>query len=83
MSRHLTIQKYFMMNRVSTILDVPEIKNAGSIERLKIVDDLLMSIGDLEITPANKSELMKRQLDIENNPGLGRSWDKVKMGRRT
>jgi len=83
MSHLLTIEKSFMMKIMSTILDIPEIKNAGSIERLKIVDDLLMSIGDLEITPAYKSELMKRQLDIENNPRLGRSWDEVRMGRRT
>ena len=63
-------------------LDIPQIKNAGTMDRLKIVEELLESIGDLEITDAYRSELERRSLELTKKPKIGRSWSSVRKGRR-
>ena len=67
---------------MSTLLDLPQIKKAGSIVRLKLAEDLLNSIGDLDISKEFKSELIRRAEELAANPKSGRSWSKVKAGRR-
>lgn len=61
---------------------IPELKNAPTFRKLAMVDELLASIGDLDITQDFKNELMRRSQEIEGNAKSGRSWSKVKAGKR-
>ena len=64
------------------LLDIPQINKAGIMGRLKIVEELLESIGDLEITDEFRSELGRRSSELEKKPKIGRAWDAVRLGRR-
>ncbi len=64
------------------LLDIPQIKNAGVMGRLKMVEQLLESIGDLEITEDFKAELGRRAAEMERRPKMGRSWSAVRLARR-
>lgn len=67
---------------MSKILELPQIKKAGPMARLEIVNEILESIGDLEITDEFRSELERRRGQLIKNPNSGRSWSQVKLGRR-
>ena len=67
---------------MNKILDIPQIKNASPGKRLKLAEDLLDSIGDLDITKEFKSELLRRGDELALNPKSGRSWPKVRASRR-
>jgi hypothetical protein len=64
------------------ILEIPEVKNAGIMDRLKFAEEILESIGDLEITDCFRNELNMRFSQISKKPKLGRTWSMVKSGRR-
>lgn len=64
------------------LLDIPQIKNAGVMGRLKMVEQLLESIGDLEITEDFKAELVRRGVELEKNPKIGRSWSALRLVRK-
>lgn len=70
------------MIMATKLLDIPQIKNAGVMGRLKIVEELLESIGDLEITDEFRAELGRRSSEFEKKPKMGRAWDSVRLGRR-
>ncbi len=63
-------------------LDIPKIKNAGVMGRLKMVEQLVENIGDLEVTEEFKAELGRRVSELEKKPKMGRSWSAVRLARR-
>ena len=60
----------------------PDIIDASPFKKLELVDKLLSSIGDMDLTTEFKKELNKRAAEIESNPSIGRSWAKVRAGKR-
>ncbi len=64
------------------LLDIPQIKNAGVMGRLKMVEQLLESIGDLEITEDFEAELARRGAELVKKPKMARSWSAVRLARR-
>ena len=47
-----------------------------------MVEQLLESIGDLEITEDFKAELVRRGVELEKNPKIGRSWSALRLVRK-
>ena len=57
-----------------------EIKHLPVSKRFALVDQILQTIGDQEISPRFKSELLKRGNEMKSNMRLGRKWSQVKAG---
>ena len=57
---------------------IDAIKGATVYRRLEIVEEILTSIQDMEITKEFREELKKRKNEMIENPGRGRSWEQVR-----
>jgi putative addiction module component (TIGR02574 family) len=61
---------------------IEAIKGATVYRRLEIVEEILTSIQDMEITKEFREELKKRKKEIIETPGRGRSWEQVRKTPR-
>jgi hypothetical protein len=57
-----------------------EIKLLPTSKRLELVDQILQSIGDTEISPKFKTELVRRGTEMKANKKIGRKWSQVRQG---
>ena len=57
---------------------IDAIKGATVYRRLEIVEEILTSIQDMEITKEFREELKKRKNEMIENPGRGRTWEQVR-----